>query len=107
MQYTVRCGCGHTQALQLYGPMAERERRLAWMRSPEGLCNSCYAARKRADEQAGQEAAIQAAMADILRRAREAGMAEDELRQRLAEALPTATNRVYSEAARRIVAAAS
>ena len=59
MKYTVKCGCGHTQALDLYGSSKEREHRLAWMRSPSGRCNTCYAAGKRDDAQHEHELAVQ------------------------------------------------
>ena len=50
-QYTVTAGgCGHTVTLQLYGPTAAREKRIAWTESTIGLCNTCYAAKKRASE---------------------------------------------------------
>lgn len=43
-QYTVKAGCGHTSTVHLYGKTTERERRLAWMRSADGMCNACYGA---------------------------------------------------------------
>ena len=54
-KYTETAGCGHTTTMQLYGPHKERQRRLEWMRSPSGMCNTCYAAAKRAEERALRE----------------------------------------------------
>lgn len=30
MKYTVTCSCGHTTTLELYGPTADRERKIKW-----------------------------------------------------------------------------
>lgn len=54
-QHTVTAGCGHTVAIQLYGPATDRQRRLDWMRSPSGMCHACYSAHKRMEEQARTE----------------------------------------------------
>lgn len=51
-QYNVKAGCGHATTVSLVGPMHDRERRLEWMRSASGMCNPCYAASKREQEQA-------------------------------------------------------
>ena len=58
-QYTVTAGCGHTTTLQLYGPSRDREQRIAWMRSPTGKCNSCYAASKRDEADHARELEVQ------------------------------------------------
>lgn len=42
-KYFVVFSCGHQGKVQLYGPMRERERRLAWLRE-HGLCEECYKA---------------------------------------------------------------
>ncbi len=49
-KYGVNAGCGHSVTVELYGPEAERKRRLAWMASPTGKCNACYAKYKQAEE---------------------------------------------------------
>ena len=64
-QYTATCGCGHKVDIQLYGPERERARKLAWMRSPKGMCNACYAASKRQDETEAEEARITAIVRQI------------------------------------------
>lgn len=51
-KHTITAGCGHTTIQQLYGPHAERQRRIDWMQSPAGKCNPCYAEAKRNDERA-------------------------------------------------------
>ncbi|MBK6664481.1 MAG: hypothetical protein IPG47_17590 [Thermoflexaceae bacterium] len=58
-QYTVEAACGHTASIQLYGPEADRSRRIAWMKGPGGQCNDCYAAYKRTQEAAAAEAEIE------------------------------------------------
>ena len=63
-QYTVTAkGCGHTTTLQLYGPMDDRRRRIAWMESETGLCNACYAQKKQRE---GREARIEEKVAQLL-----------------------------------------
>lgn len=47
MKYTVTCSCGHTTILELYGPTAERERKIKWYET-YGTCSECYAADKAA-----------------------------------------------------------
>ncbi len=51
-KYGVSAGCGHEVTVELYGPEAERRRRLEWMASPTGKCNACYAQAKRTEEAA-------------------------------------------------------
>lgn len=51
MQYIVKHTCGHSETTQLYGPSAERERRLSWLRSQP--CATC----KRASQSAQAEQA--------------------------------------------------
>lgn len=57
-QYKIEAGCGHTVEMQLYGKTEERTRRIEWMESATGKCNPCYAAMKRAEEQAREEERI-------------------------------------------------
>ena len=57
-QYTVKSGCGHTTTVNLFGPGRERDRRLAWMRSPSGCCNYCYADRVAERKAVAQAAAL-------------------------------------------------
>lgn len=45
--YRVRHTCGHAVDMQLYGPAAERERRLAWLRSRP--CRDCERAEEASD----------------------------------------------------------
>lgn len=65
-QYTVTAGCGHTTTLQLYGPTKDRDRRIAWMESPDGKCNPCYATRKRSEEAESFEAEVGAFLSTLL-----------------------------------------
>lgn len=64
-QYTVTAGCGHTSILQLAGPTVERNRRIAWMESPAGMCNPCYAAHKRAADESVLQREIDVLMAQM------------------------------------------
>lgn len=66
MKYTVTAGCGHTVTVDLFGAGKERERRLAWMRSPSGKCNTCYAQGKRDEESHQHELEVQKYAALIL-----------------------------------------
>jgi hypothetical protein len=54
MKYDVTYQCGHTGVVELYGPNAERERKLAWYAN--GICPDCYkdAERKRIEENAAE-----------------------------------------------------
>ena len=77
-QYTVAAGCGHTTSIALFGAMTERERRLAWMRGPDGKCNSCYAAAKRAEEAQQSESLIATYETQLRRTLTERGMGADD-----------------------------
>ena len=39
-KYDVERACGHSETVRLYGPLSERDRRLAWMRRTS--CSACY-----------------------------------------------------------------
>ena len=39
-KYTVTRNCGHTEEVQLYGKISERERKIEWME--KGECRNCY-----------------------------------------------------------------
>lgn len=54
--YTIARACGHTDTLQLYGPRAERERRIGW--EEQRQCADCVA---QAREDAAKIAAAHAA----------------------------------------------
>lgn len=46
--YTITFSCGHCETRQMYGPVAQRERYVAWA-ADQGQCKACQAADK-ADE---------------------------------------------------------
>ena len=41
--YNVKFSCGHVGEVKLFGPYAERDRKLAWY-AESGLCPDCYRA---------------------------------------------------------------
>ena len=41
MKYNVKFSCGHSEEIQIYGPGAERERKIAYFEK-YGLCSCCY-----------------------------------------------------------------
>ncbi len=43
-KYEATFSCGHTAKVTLFGPYAERERKLAWY-AESGLCPECYKAK--------------------------------------------------------------
>jgi len=43
-KYEAKFSCGHTAEVTLFGPHAERERKLAWY-AESGLCPECYKAK--------------------------------------------------------------
>jgi len=45
-KYDVTFSCGHTEVIQLFGPMDERERRIEWLEE-HGLCSECYEEKKK------------------------------------------------------------
>lgn len=51
MKYTVKMGCGHEDVVELFGPGAERERKIAWYES-YGLCRECYRKKRQEEERA-------------------------------------------------------
>lgn len=63
-KYTVTHTCGHTVAVQLYGPNKDRERKLAAMR--DTICDACYKAQKDAEHAAANAAAAAANAAEGL-----------------------------------------
>jgi hypothetical protein len=42
MKYDVKFSCGHTQTVELFGPGAERERKIAYYEQ-SGMCSECFA----------------------------------------------------------------
>ena len=42
-KYNVKFSCGHVGEVKLFGPYAERDRKLAWY-AESGLCPECYKA---------------------------------------------------------------
>lgn len=49
-KYTITHSCGHSQTHQLYGPMDERDRTIAYRESQP--CTSCWSAAKRQEDDA-------------------------------------------------------
>ena len=47
-QYTVKFSCGHEETIQLYGPGADRERKMDYYKN-YGLCSVCYKAHRDAE----------------------------------------------------------
>ena len=66
-KYGVTAGCGHESTVELYGPEKERQRRLEWMRSPTGMCNTCYTEHKRREEAVRKEAELDKEAAALAR----------------------------------------
>lgn len=55
MKYTVKMACGHEVEIQLYGPTAQREKRIAYLEK-HGKCDECVEAeRKAADQQQAEK----------------------------------------------------
>lgn len=59
MKYTVTFACGHTHTVELYGPMDERKRKVAYLETVE--CKDCKKAKLEAERKAESEAAAQKA----------------------------------------------
>jgi len=59
-KYTVTFSCGHTDTIDLVGPMKDRDRKLAFARE-QGLCPTCYKTRK--DTRQNEETEIARQMA--------------------------------------------
>lgn len=53
---TVTYSCGHSEMVTLFGPHADRDRKIAWMER-EGLCSECYKAHKQAERDAANKSA--------------------------------------------------
>lgn len=51
MKYTVKMSCGHEDVVELFGPGAERERKIAGYEA-HGLCRECYRKKRQEEEQA-------------------------------------------------------
>jgi len=47
-KYNVTYSCGHTETIQLYGNIEDRERKIKWL-SENGLCPDCYKKQKAAE----------------------------------------------------------
>lgn len=59
-KYEVKMSCGHTEIVNLFGAMKDRERKIAWL-GEHGICTDCYKAhRDAAHAAATAEAAIKA-----------------------------------------------
>jgi hypothetical protein len=108
--YTVTAGgCGHTATIQLFGPTRERERRIAWTESPAGLCNACYAARKRAESAVAHAAEVERITAGLRAKLEAASPSERAeglriMRSDFGRIAPTAANAARLEAVGRILA---
>lgn len=62
---TINHSCGHSQVVELYGPLAERERKIEWLER-EGLCTACYRAAKDRERIEAAGKAADANQADCL-----------------------------------------
>lgn len=60
-KHKVKMSCGHTETIQLFGKMTDREKRIAWLEE-HGTCTACYKARK--DAAHAEETAAAKAKAD-------------------------------------------
>lgn len=60
-KYDVKMSCGHTETIQLFGKMTDRDRKIAWLEE-HGICSACYKARK--DAAHAEETAAAKAKAD-------------------------------------------
>ena len=49
-KYEITFSCGHTEERQLYGKMADRERKIAYFEE-HGLCSECYRKQKELERQ--------------------------------------------------------
>lgn len=61
--YTVTFSCGHTETIQLFGKIADRERRIAWLEN-NGVCSECYR-KAQAEQRARATAEAAEATADL------------------------------------------
>lgn len=43
-KYEVKMSCGHTETIQMFGKMADRDKKIAWLEE-HGICTACYKAR--------------------------------------------------------------
>jgi hypothetical protein len=53
-KYTITHTCGHTEEVQLFGKMEDRERKIKWLESQE--CDECRKAKANAEAAAAKEA---------------------------------------------------
>lgn len=53
-KYEVTFSCGHTDTVQLVGPVKERERKIKWFEE-SGLCPDCFRAQREAERKALEE----------------------------------------------------
>ena len=53
-KYTITHTCGHTEEIQLFGKMEDRERKIKWLESQE--CDGCRKAKANAEAAAAKEA---------------------------------------------------
>lgn len=53
-KYTITHTCGHTEEVQLFGKMSDRERRIAWLENQE--CEECRRAKANAATAAAKDA---------------------------------------------------
>lgn len=53
-KYDVKFSCGHTETVQLFGKISERERRIAWWEEC-GVCDRCYREQKELANSVGCE----------------------------------------------------
>jgi len=62
---TINHSCGHSQVVELYGSLADRERKIKWLER-EGLCSACYKAAKDQERIEESAKAAEANKADYL-----------------------------------------
>lgn len=61
--YKINFSCGHTETIQLFGKIADRERRIAWLEN-SGICSECYK-KAQAEQRARATAEAAEATADL------------------------------------------
>ena len=56
-KYEIKFICGHTETRQLYGPHRDRERKIEWLEN--GICSTCWRAKKQAERNAQNKASAE------------------------------------------------
>lgn len=54
MKITVKCSCGHTEQITVFGSNAERERKIKYLET-SGVCSTCYKEQKEIEKAIGTE----------------------------------------------------